>query len=89
VNWPNDPEVLVVWVLGALVALAAGLLVLLWPKRRTGKHAGPRRGLLPAVGTGAVRGVAKVSVNSRRYPGQPSSPSELAQTQVWGGERRG
>jgi hypothetical protein len=75
------------WVGGAMVALGAGLLVWLWPKRRHGRHAGPRPGLLPAVGTGVARGVAQVSVNSRRYPGQPSAP--LADTRVWGGERRG
>jgi hypothetical protein len=86
VNWPNDPEVLVVWVLGALLAVGAGLLVLLWPKRRTGKHAGPRPDRLPAVGTGVARGVAQVSVNSRRYPGQPSAP--LTEARVWGGESR-
>jgi hypothetical protein len=74
-------------VCGALVAVGAGLVVWLWPKRRHGRHAGPRPGLLPAVGTGVARGVAQVSVNSRRYPGQPSAP--LTDTRVWGGGDRG
>jgi hypothetical protein len=75
------------WVCGALVAVGAGLLVWLWPAQRTGRHAGRRPDRLPAVGTGAARGVAQVSVNSRRYPGQPSAP--LTETRVWGGEWRG
>jgi hypothetical protein len=74
------------WVCGALVAAGAGLLVWLWPARRTGRHAGRRPGLLPAVGTGVARGVAAAPVQSRRYPGQPSAP--LAETRVRGGELR-